>query len=121
MVYYKGHDIYNLNSNTTSIKHHYKECALCLDNTIDGKTVEFYKYNNDKYEHICHCTPDVHTLCFEQVILKSSKCIICGKIIITKNNIDIYKNLIIIISKIFIRYFFVSVIIYTLFIYLLHF
>jgi hypothetical protein len=64
----------------------YKECSICLQNNKDNYFMDFYKYNNSKYQHSCICKPHIHLSCFKKLLNKYSKCIICGKSITIANN-----------------------------------
>ena len=80
LIYYKGHDIYELNEKIK--KSNSNECCICLEGEKDSNFESFYEYNNKRYLITCNCRPNIHNECFFDYVNQKKSCVICNKIII---------------------------------------
>lgn len=80
IIYYKGHDIYELYDNI--IKSNSSECCICLEGEKDKNYDPFYDYNNKIYLINCHCRPNIHYECFYEYVNLKKKCVICNQVIV---------------------------------------
>lgn len=65
-----------------------RDCILCLEN--NNELFYNYKFRNNKYNHNCECTPNIHYKCFKDYYKKKHNCIICLKNIEKKD--DFFQN-----------------------------
>ena len=80
LIYYKGHDIYELYDNIK--KSNSSECCICLEGEKDKNFNTFYEYDNTRYYITCICRPNIHNDCFYEYVNFKKKCVICNQIII---------------------------------------
>lgn len=80
LIYYKGHDIYELYDNI--IKSKSSECCICLEGENYKNFNPFYHYENNRYVINCSCRPNIHNDCFFEYVNLKKKCVICNQIIV---------------------------------------
>jgi hypothetical protein len=91
LIYYKGHDIYELYDNLK--KSNSSECCICLEGEKDKNFDPFYEYENTRYIIKCKCRPNIHKECFYEYVHLRKKCVICNQnIVIQKTKGDKLKE-----------------------------
>lgn len=80
LIYYKGHDIYELYDNIRKSKS--SECCICLEGENYKNFNPFYHYENNRYVINCSCRPNIHNDCFFEYVNLKKKCVICNQIIV---------------------------------------
>ena len=131
-IYYKGHDVYDLDINNTlninsSINNDINNnnynnnnnsidiCIFCLEE-INNMINNIYKYNNYKYLHNCECKPTIHNSCFIEYTNLCKTCTICKtSITIRKSYMENLQENILYIFCNSLRYITVFLITYSLF------